>query len=92
VKINRIATIQYAESQRDRLRSSELVNIWARQYPKIFDKDDIRITKEQPNYHFFEWLAAIIIYNSTGYLSLVEKYDFQNHKKKQRILRKLMTN
>jgi hypothetical protein len=69
-----------------------LVRIWAKQYPKIFDKDDIRVTRKQQNYHFFEWLAAIIIYNSTGYFSLVEKYEFQNHERKQKILRKLMTN
>jgi hypothetical protein len=92
MKINRTASIEYTESQRDRFRSGELVRIWARQYSKIFDKDDIRITSKQPNYHFFEWLAAITIYNSTGYLSLVEKYEFQNHKNKQRVLRKLMTN
>ena len=92
MKIDRIASIEYTESQRDRFRSGELVRIWARQYPKIFDKDDIRITRKQPNYHFFEWLAAITIYNSTGYLSLIEKYEFKNHEKKQRILKKLMTN
>jgi len=92
MKIDRIASIEYTESQRDRFRSGELVRIWARQYAKIFDKDDIRISRKQPNYHFFEWLAAITIYNSMGYISLVEKYEFQNHEKKQRILRKLMTN
>jgi hypothetical protein len=92
VKIDRIATIEYTEPQRDRFRSGELVRVWATQYSNIFDKDDIRITSKQPNYHFFEWLAAITIYNSTGYLSLVEKYEFQNHKNKQRVLRKLMTN
>jgi len=87
-----LTTIEYAESQRDRFRSGELVRIWARQYPKIFDKDDIRVTRKQQNYHFFEWLAAIIIYNSTGYFSLIEKYEFQNHKRKKKILRKLMPN
>jgi hypothetical protein len=92
MRIVRLTTIEYTESQRDRFRSGELVKIWAKQYPRIFDKDDIRITRKQPNYHFFEWLAAVIIYNSTGYLSLIEKYEFQNHRRKQKILRKLMTN
>ena len=92
MKIDRIATVEYTESQRDRFRSGELVRVWARQYSKIFDKDDIRITSNQPNYHFFEWLGAITIYNSTGYLSLIEKYKFQSQKNKKRILRKLMTN
>ena len=75
-----------------RLIAGELVRIWAKQYPRIFDKDDIRITKKQRNYHFFEWLAAVIIYNSTGYLSLIEKYKLQSQERKQKILRKLMTN
>jgi hypothetical protein len=92
MRIAELTTIEYTESQRDRFRSGELVRIWAKQYPKIFDKDDIRITRKQPNYHFFEWLAAVIIYNSTNYLSLIEKYEFQNHERKQKILRKLMTN
>ena len=92
MRIAGLTTIEYTGSQRDRFRSGELVRILARQYPKIFDKDDIRITKKQPNYHFFEWLAAVIIYNSMGYLSLIEKYEFQNHERKQKILRKLMTN
>lgn len=91
MRIDRLTTIEYTESQRDRFRSGELVRIWAKKYPKIFDKDDIRVTRKQQNYHFFEWLAAIIIYNSTGYLSLIEKYEFQNHKGKQKILRRLMT-
>ena len=92
MRIAGLTTIEYTELQRNRFRSGELTRIWARQYPKMFDKDDIRITKKQPNYHFFEWLAAVIIYNSTGYLSLIEKYEFQKHKRKQKILRKLMTN
>jgi hypothetical protein len=92
MRIAGLSTVEYTESQRDRFRSGELVRIWAKQYPRIFDKDDVRITSKQPNYHFFEWLAAVIIYNSTGYLSLIEKYEFQNHERKQKTLRKLMTN
>lgn len=39
--------------------------------------------------HFYEWLAAILIYHSTGYLSLIEQYQFKNHKRKQTVLKKI---
>jgi hypothetical protein len=87
-------TILFTEEQRKRFRSGELVNEWAQIYKEIFDEDDIRITSKQfkqNSYHFFEWLAAILIYNSTGYLSLVEKYQFKNHLRKQEILGELFS-
>jgi len=40
-------------------------------------------------YHYFEWLAAILIYHTTGMLSLVEKYEFKTHKRKRKVLLKL---
>lgn len=79
-------TILFTDEQRKRFRSGELVKEWARNYKEIFDEDDIRIASTQSSYHFFEWLAAIVIYNSTGYLSLVEKYKFKKHQRKQKIL------
>ena len=82
-------TILFTEGQRKRFRSGELVKEWAQIYKEIFDEDDFRITLKQKSYHFFEWLAAIVIYNTTGYLSLVEKYRCKNHPRKQKILRKL---
>ena len=84
-------TILFTEEQRKRFRSGELVKEWSRTYKEIFDKDDIRITAKQKSYHFFEWLAAIVIYNTTGYLSLVEKYKSKNHLRKQEILRELFS-
>jgi hypothetical protein len=33
----------------------------------------------QPNSHFFEWLASVLIFESTGYLSLIEKYAYKHH-------------
>ena len=82
-------TVLFTEEQRKRFRSGELVKEWSRTYKEIFDKDDIRLAVDQNSYHFFEWLAAIVIYNTTGYLSLVEKYKFTNHVRKQEILPKL---
>jgi hypothetical protein len=85
------ATILFTEEQRKRFRSGELVKEWSRIYKEIFDEDDFRITLKQNSYHFFEWLAAIVIYNTTGYLSLVEKYRCKNHPRKQKILHKLFS-
>jgi hypothetical protein len=78
--------------QRERFREGELMEKWAESYPNLFDADDVRIARSQAHlgYHFWEWLAAIVLYNCTGYLSLVEQYQFRNHRSKQRILRDLL--
>jgi len=86
-----LGTILFTEEQRKRFRSGELVKEWAQIYKEIFDKDDKRLKSNQNSYHFFEWLAAIVIYNSTGYLSLVEKYQFKKHERKQKILKRLFS-
>jgi hypothetical protein len=82
----------YKEEQHDKFRTGKLWQEWARQYPDIFDTDDARLAQSQAahGYHFFEWLAAILIFQSTGYLSLVEKYEFSNHQRKHEILKKLV--
>ena len=41
-------------------------------------------------YHFIEWLAAIVLHYSTGYLALVSKYEFPRHRRKQRIVEELL--
>jgi hypothetical protein len=69
-------------SQRDRFRSKELINHWGQRYPEIFDEQDIQITNNQPHYHFFEWLGAVLLYESLGYLSLIEKYETKSHSRK----------
>lgn len=72
-------------------QSKELVISWAYTYPMIFDEDDLRIAETQAEFgsHFHEWLAAVLVYHTYGYFSLVEKYQFKNHKKKQAILKDL---
>lgn len=32
---------------------------WRREYPHIFDDEDLRLALSQPKYHFGEWLVAI---------------------------------
>jgi hypothetical protein len=87
-----ILYFDYSEDQRTLFKTGMLWKTWIQKYPEIFDIDDERLANKQAkyNYHFFEWLAAILMYNSTGYLSLVEKYQFNNHKLKQQIIKRLL--
>jgi hypothetical protein len=74
-------------------RSNELVTRWARTYPMLFDEDDLRIaqTQAEGGYHFYEWLAAVLIYHTHGLYSLVEQYQLGRHSSKQEKLAKLTT-
>ena len=84
-------TVKFSEIQRAKFSSGQLAAEWAQRYPQLFDQDDCRLIAKGKTYHFFEWLGAIIIYETTGYLSLVEKYQFKNHKKKRDVLLKLFS-
>lgn len=77
------ADLVFPEQQREAFREGALREQWAEQYPQLFDDDDLRIARNQPRYHFCEWLAAIRIYETTGYLSLVEKYRYKAHPAKR---------
>lgn len=81
----------YSEAERERFPSGELVEIWARIYPQLFDPEDLRIALGQPDYHFFEWLAAIHYYRKLGYLSLVEKHFSPKHERKKAVLEALLS-
>lgn len=53
----------------------------------IFDEADLDLAKNQPSYHFFEWLSAVLLYEATGWLSLVESYTAGTHPDKRDKLR-----
>jgi hypothetical protein len=59
---------------------------WSRQYPELFDADDVRIARTQTKYHFAEWFTAIHLFHRDGVLSLIEKYIFRTHPRKWRRL------
>jgi hypothetical protein len=80
----------YTEKQRGLFRKGVLVTSWFQKYPRIFDKEDARLAKSQPTYHFFEWLSAILLFESTGYLSLLEKWDCPSHAKKHRLFKSIV--
>ena len=87
------ATFVTNETHRELFRNGSLVEEWSSAYPMLFDSDDIRIAHNQRHlgYHYYEWLAAILIYHTTGHLSLVETYAYKSHAKKRQILETLVT-
>lgn len=86
-----IGTFAVNPKQRERFVSGKLWQEWHDKYSEIFDDDDLRLAERQPGYHFYEWLAAILIHHSIGYLSLVEKYQYtaEKHKRKEWVLKQL---
>lgn len=88
--ITTIATIRIEPAQRARWRSGDLALEWRQRFPHLFDDDDLRLAKSQPKNHFCEWLGAIVLHQTTGYLSLVEKYEFATHPRKKEIVAQLL--
>lgn len=88
-----IGMIHYTPEQRQLWKDGFLWLHWYDKYPQLFDKRDLDQVKTQAvlNYHFVEWLSAIVLYNSTGYLSLVSKYEFSNHQRKHALLKELVS-
>jgi hypothetical protein len=72
----------FQHDQRDRFVTGELRRAWAKRYPELFDERDVEISENRPDRHFYEWLAAILIFESTGYHSLIEKYWCDKHARK----------
>ena len=68
-----------------------LADEWALAYPQIFDADDLRMTVKQPHTHFFEWFVAIHLFETTGALSLLEKYCYRNHQRKVQLLNQFLS-
>lgn len=84
-------TIYCDKVQQERFRQGDrpLAAAWADAYPMLFDSEDRRIAKTQPENHFWEWATAIHFYHAYGYHSLVEQYQFPIQKRKQGVLKRL---
>ena len=82
-----IGPFEIQAKQREGFISGNLWQEWVKKYPDIFDDDDHRLAQSQAHlgYHFYEWQAAVLLYEKMDYLSLVEKYQFKKHKRKQDI-------
>jgi hypothetical protein len=66
------ATLVTNEAHRDFFHKGNLVEEWVRMYPMLFDSDDLRIAlnQKQLGYHYYEWFAAVLLYHTTGLLSI----------------------
>jgi hypothetical protein len=82
----------FHERQRQRFRDGSLVTEWLERYPDLFDADDARILKSahQRRYHFCEALTAVLLHESLGMRSLLEKYSALSHPGKRKILREVL--
>lgn len=89
-----IGSFPFNKSLKEEWKAGKLHPHWVDKYPNLFDEDDIRLAENQSEYgyHFVEWLSTILLYNSTGYKSLISKYEFSNHKKKTEIISKIFEN
>jgi hypothetical protein len=83
----RIGSYDIPAVDHDRFKSGELAREWHNTYPALFDDDDFRLLEKQAarGNHYYEWRAAIILLEQFGYHSLIEKYQFKNHPRKQPI-------
>jgi len=86
--------ISTTETQHSRFKSGDLINKWAGAHPEIFDRDDIRLAREQAKYgyKFYEWMAAVVIYNTIGYFSLIEEYALTTHERKHEAFQRIADN
>ena len=89
MKIELLATLDVDETLRKKFQSGELAKEWREKYPELFDEDDLRLAFSQPINHFYEWFAAIYLFEEKGYFSLIEKYQYKNHPEKQSTVKKL---
>lgn len=83
-------TIFCESAQRTAFAEGDLRDAWARAYPMLFDDQDVGIARNQPRYHFAEWLSAIHLYHAFGYLSLVEQYEFPSHRRKRSVVEQVL--
>lgn len=79
----------YQPAQRKRFRAGELVPLWNKRYPGLFDREDLRLHQSQPTFHYFEWLASVLLHEATGYFTLMEKYETARHTKKIKCFREI---
>ena len=78
--------------QFEKFKTGELYEEWFHAFPELFDEDDIRVARTQAKMgvHYFEWLSALTVYQSLGYLSLIESYEFKVQERKQKIIHDLL--
>ena len=88
------ATIFAEQMLRDPLWwPSPLADQWRSLYPTIFSARDLEMAHNQPRNHFFEWLAAVHLFQCDRSLALVEKYQYPRaHPEKHALYTAAFTN
>jgi hypothetical protein len=84
-----LPAVTTSASEKARFHAGPLRIEWAARYPQIFDEQEVRIAANQAGGHFYEWFAAVHLYETTSWLSLVESYQFKIQKWKRNVLQKL---
>ena len=70
----------------------ELARLWHGLYPGLFDEQDLHMAAEsQWHYHFYEWFAAIHLFQRDGSISMVEKYYLPSHAQKLERMNSLLS-
>lgn len=72
-----IAELPYESTEKGKFEKGLLQKDWFEEYPFLFDEHDARLATSWTVRHYFEWKAAIFLYETYGYLSLLEKYQFK---------------
>lgn len=87
-----LGTFKNRNEQKEQFALGGLRDEWAKTYSFLFDQENIRLARSCPNNHFFEWLAPILIYQSTGYYSLMQKYGpyFASHQHKHELAKPIL--
>ena len=78
--------------QHEQFKEGSLWQEWLEKYSYLFDENDKEnaVRHASRGYYFHEWLAAILIFHSTGFLSLVDHYQYTPHARKNGIFKRLV--
>ena len=88
-----IGEFTITKRQKQSFKSGELWRRWVDQYPFLFDEIDRGYFENQGKYGFglVEALAAIFLYNATGYTSISGSYCYENQGTKPQIVKGLVS-
>lgn len=86
-------TFTYHHLQRRQYRNGTLVRDWLERYPDLFDRDDARVlaSAHQRTYNFLEWLSAVLLFEATGYFTLLPNYTSKKHPEKCEKLKNILS-
>jgi hypothetical protein len=80
----RVILNQEYEDLKLSFRSGDLWTNWSAAHTELFLDDDLKTLANQARtgHHFHEFFSAVLILRELGYLSLVEKYQWDPHPQK----------